>query len=180
MEDELQDEGFGEEKVESAPSKKKGGKNPIVLIGGVVVLAVVAYFIVTGLVKPWLFPEQAEGEEAAQAKVEEVQLDVFEPGFVHVIEDVTVNVRDRNRTRYLSINVALEFEKSGPPDKFDLKLPHITDMIRRIFAKLPFEKAALDVTYEDTIKMDIMAEVNTVLAEKEKVRRISFEKKVAQ
>jgi len=181
MEDEIQEESFGEEKIEADVKKTAKKKNPLFLIIGLVVVAVIAYFLVTGLVMPWLFPEKEAEEIAAQRKVEEPKEDV-EFGVAHFIEEVTVNVKERNRSRYLMVDVGLELEKKKGNDGVKELIERdfqVKDIIRSILARLTYEKA-LDVAYEDTVKMEIMKELNKFLPENGKIRRVYFSKKVLQ
>ena len=178
MEDELQEEGFGEEKPEAEVKKKKGKKNPLILVVGFVVLVVVAYFIVVGVVKPWLFPEKKVEEGLTQKKVEEPK-EKKEFGAVYEIKEITVNVRERNRSRYLIADVVLEFEEKKLPKGVEERDSYTRDVIRGIFGRLTYEKA-MDVTYEDTIKAQIKEEVSKILPENAKIRRVLLPKKVAQ
>jgi len=181
MEDEVQEESFGEEKVETEAKKKAGKKSPVILIGGFLVIAVAAYFLVTGLIMPWIMPEKEVEEQAAQSKVEEPEEDL-EFGVAYFIEEVTVNVKERNRSRYLLVDIAFELEKKKGNDgvkELELRIYQIKDFIRNTLARLTFEKAT-DVAYQDTVKFQIQKQINKYLPDEGKIKRVSFPKWVLQ
>ncbi len=168
MEDELEDEGLGDEGGEPQPEKGKGGSplKMIIILGAFVVIAVVLVFF--GPLSFILGDAPEEGEEV----VVEISIADTEYGMEYIHPEVVHSMLDeRGRVKNLVINATFESVPSLIPE-LTRRAGLVTDVIKDELSKFAF-KQILDPAVQDTLKIKIRDQMNIYYLETDSDNRVN-------
>ena len=170
MEDELeQEEQATGEEIKQPP--KKGKKKPVMLVGIILAQLVLAYILWVAIIKPKFFPAP-EGEQQEEVVVEE-EPEEFVPGYIHEIEKITINIPDGNRNRFVMTGLGIEVPDQKTADILTQRNAQVRDIIIRRLRASDIEDLN-DVTFMDTLVVQIKSDLNAFLPPEQKVMRIWF------
>ncbi|GIV61240.1 MAG: hypothetical protein KatS3mg044_0106 [Rhodothermaceae bacterium] len=109
---------------------------------------------------------------------EEEATEPIEFGFFTELQGLIVNPADSEGRRYLMVNLGLEVNKESVLEELSQKDMVVRDTVLRLLSARTVAELA-DISLRETIKQELMQEINRVLAEG-KVQRLYFTQYVLQ
>lgn len=151
-----QEEGAEGEALDSADAPPKSFfsvKNMIIIIVGILVAVIGAYFVVTKV----LFPANPDQEPIKEKPLEEIVKTVV------MLDPVVVNINGPDGDlRYLKVTVGIELNDPLLQKEVDLRKPQILDVLIRVFSS----RELIEVTEprgRDSIRREIKTRLNDIL-----------------
>jgi flagellar protein FliL len=138
------------------PPKKKSSKLVLFLIPVLLMQAVGAYYLVMKYVRP-IMPEKEA--EVVEEVVEENKEDY---GLEYVLENMTANVIDGKRSRFLVFNATMETVEQGAVDEMSKRDRQLKALFLSEIVLFPMDML-MDVTRRDTIGEKMRLKVNDIL-----------------
>jgi len=119
-----------EQEASAEDSKEKKGPNlkkPLMMLGIVVVQAVLAFVVAQFVILPRLPVDPAEADSTAVAEEEVVP--ERERGSIVMMDDIVVNLRDTEGSRFLKVSTGLEFTEKKLEQEIGERMPELRDVL---------------------------------------------------
>ena len=142
----------------AAPAPPQKGKSKILIMGvpDVVILAAVAYFVVMKFV----FPEMPESvEEEIMEEIEEAQPFGLAVGF----DDLTVNIQEGRRTRYVVFSTYFEVADEATSTELTGRTVQVKDVLLNTIRSYSIDQLNNGLFIEDTLKSIVKEKVDALL-----------------
>ncbi|MDI6762830.1 MAG: flagellar basal body-associated FliL family protein [Thermodesulfobacteriota bacterium] len=159
-----------------SPKVKKGKKGPIILIGGLFFLILVAigsiFFFAPSLLPAGINPFKEDGS------TQEKKPEPAKQGHIYSLDSMIVNLADTEFPRYLKIKIDIESEDEKANEEYAKRSPQLRDAILTILTSKTYPEIA-ESKGKLKLKEEIVLKANQ-LFEKFKVKTVYFTEFVVQ
>lgn len=154
MSDEAVQDQNKETQTDSSPPR--GKKNFLMIfVPGLLLQAVLAYFLVTKLVAP-------PPSQTAEPENKPEQVATNDHSDIYVIEDIIVNPAGSEGRRFVNVTVGLEYTDSAVGKELEAHSVQLRDLLINLFASRTVQELD-DVTEKEVLKREILERVNQSL-----------------
>jgi len=161
---------------ENVPKEKKGKKKLIILIGGFLVLVLLALALIS-FIAPSLIPAQINPFSKGKT-AEEKEVIPNQQGHIYHLESMIVNLADTEVPRYLKVKIDLESVEPKPNEEFDKRLPRLKDAVLTILTSKTYSQIS-NSQGKMELKEEILVEANQIF-DKLKLKTVYFTEFVIQ
>jgi len=154
----------------STPSKRKGGKKLLLIIGALVIILGAIGSVVIFI--PGVIPIGVKGQRAPQ------ETSTVKQGHIYEMDHFIVNLADTEGPRYLKVKINLESQEPKPDEEYNQRLPQLRDAILTILSAKTY-KEIYNSEGKRRLKEEIVSKANALLSHV-KVKTIYFTEFVVQ
>lgn len=139
---------------DAPPPKKKKGKLLIIIVVAVVVLALLGVGAVLLLKK--------KGASSASAH-DEHPVEAAKPPVFHPLDTFTVNLADKDRERFLQVNISLEVKDAKVADRIKAFNPAVRDRVLMLLSSQTADQLS-SIEGKEKLARQIASAINRVIA----------------
>ena len=125
-----EEDAAGEEQEEEKEEGKKKGPNlkkPLIMVAVILVQVALAYSVAQFVILPRLPGSEAESDSTEVVVEEEIA--PKERGIIIMMDDIVVNLKDGEDSRFLKVSTGLEFADKKLEQEISERMPELRDLL---------------------------------------------------